>query len=52
VITWPNGTFGVGKTTTARQLAAAVPNSRVSQHPAPRSSDGGTHDLWQINAPS
>lgn len=29
MITWLNGTFGVGKTTTARQLAAAVPNSRI-----------------------
>jgi predicted kinase len=29
VIIWLNGTFGVGKTSTAQRLAAMVPNSRV-----------------------
>jgi chloramphenicol 3-O-phosphotransferase len=29
VIIWLNGTFGVGKTSTAKRLAALVPNSRI-----------------------
>jgi len=29
MIIWLNGTFGVGKTTTARELAATMPDTRL-----------------------
>ena len=29
MIIWLNGTFGVGKTTTSKELAAALPDARI-----------------------